>query len=98
MKVYKFFRFTFTEAMWELSSEERKAYQARLDAALEQVGGKQILMATPYWSEEQWIGCGVEEFPSLEAAMQHAALLYDMSHPRYVQGESWLATEYSFDV
>ena len=93
MKVYKFFRFKFTEAWWQLSSDEQAAHMAKIEEARKKVGCKLIVSATPYWAEEQWMGCGVEELPSVEAAMQYAQLLYDLSSARYFQGESWLATE-----
>jgi hypothetical protein len=37
---------------------------------------------------------GVEEFPSVEAAQQHAQLLLDVGHFGYVEGESTLGTEW----
>ena len=94
MKVYKFFRFSLTEAWWQLTPEEQAARLAQIEETRKKVGGKLIVSATPYWSEEQWMMCGVEELPSAEAVMQYAQLLYDQSHSRYFQGESWLATDY----
>ncbi len=94
MKVYKFWRFRRTEAWWRLSPDEQAAHLAKIQEARKKVGGKPIVTADPSWAEEQWAMCGVEEFPSLEAAIQYAQLQYDLSHARYFQGESWLATEY----
>ncbi len=94
MKIYKFFRFRLTEAWWQLSSEEQSTRLAMIEEARKKVGCKLIVSATPYWAEEQWMMCGVEELPSAEAVMQYAQLLYEVSHSRYFQGESWLATEY----
>ena len=93
MKVYKFWRYRLTEAWWQLASEEQEARLARIEEARKKVGCKLIVSATPYWAEEQWIMCGVEEFPNVEAAMQYAQLLYEIAQARYFQGESWLATE-----
>jgi hypothetical protein len=92
--VYKFWRSTFTRAWYALSEEEQNEHSAQMQAALKQVGGKGILMCTPAWSAEQWMLCGVEQFPDVEAVYKHTQLIYELDHFRYVRGESWLASEW----
>ncbi len=93
-KVYKFWRMRPTEALYQLSEEEQNAYMAKVQEAREKVGGKSIVTCSTFWSDEEWLAYGVEEFPSIEAAQQHAQLLYEMNHYRYIEGESTLGVEW----
>jgi len=92
--VFKFWRMKLKGAYFQLSEEEQNAHMAKLQEALEKVGGKTIVMATPAWSNEEWMLCGVEEFPSVEAVQKHTHLLFDIEHHRYSEGESMLAIEW----
>ena len=92
--VYKFWRNRFRNSWYELSEEEQNAHMARVEEALEKVGGKRIIICTPAWSNQEWLGCGVEEFPSVEAVQQHTQLLFDMGHFRYSEGESMLGVKW----
>jgi hypothetical protein len=94
MKVYKFWRATVTQAWWALTEEERAAHDAKVEAVLAQVGGTRIVLGTPAWANEEWMLCGVEEFPSVEAEIQHTMVLFELQHAKYMKGESWLAVEY----
>jgi hypothetical protein len=92
--IYKFFQTRFTESWYQLSETEQNAHQAKVEEALKKVGGKTILMCTPVWSTEKWLGCGVEEFPDTEAVQNYAQLLYQMGHYRYLDGTSMLAVKW----
>jgi len=92
--VYKFWRMRYKGAWYQLSEEEQNAHAAKIEEALEQVGGKRVIVCVTGWSDEKWIAYGVEEFPSIEAAQQHAQLLFDMGHLWYFEGESTLGTEW----
>jgi hypothetical protein len=93
-KVYKFWKMRFKEAWYELSEEEQSAQMAKVVEALEKAGGKSIITCSTFWSDEKWMAHGVEEFPSVKAAQQHAQLLLEMGHFRYAEGESTLGTEW----
>jgi hypothetical protein len=92
--VYKFWRSRPKEAWYQLSEEEQNAHMAKSVQALETVGGKKIITCTPAWSTEDWLLCGVEEFPSVEAVQQHTQLLFDIDHFRHFEGESTLGSEW----
>jgi hypothetical protein len=93
-KIYKFFQTRYTQSWYQLSEAEQNAHGAKVQEALKSVGGKTILMCTPVWSTEEWIGCGVEELPDIEAAQNYAMLLFQMGHYRYFEGTSMLAIKY----
>jgi hypothetical protein len=92
--VYKFWRSRPTEAWYQLSEEEQNAHMAQVQEARRTVGGKTIIMCTPAWSAQQWLLCGVEEFPDVDAAQRHTQLLNELGHFRYTTGESMLSTQW----
>ena len=51
----------------QISDEEQNSQMAKVQEALEKVGGKSILICTSAWSSEQWLGFGVGEFPDVVA-------------------------------
>jgi hypothetical protein len=95
--VYKFWRTQVTEAWFQLSEEEQNAHLAKIGEALEKVGGKSIVTCASAWSAEQWLACGVEEFPDIDAVQQHTRLLFELEHSRYMSGESWLGTKWPLE-
>ncbi len=88
--IYKFFKFKFTEAWYQLSEEEQASHQAKQQKTLEKVGGKMIIACSPIWSSEPWVGFGVNEYPDIEAVQKHAELSWEIQHFRYVEGETLL--------
>jgi hypothetical protein len=81
------------EAWHQLSEDEQKALLAKVNAALDQVGGKRVIQCTPSWCTEEWHFWGVEEFPSLEAVMKHTQIMANLHWHRYVESYSMLGTE-----
>jgi hypothetical protein len=92
--IYKFFQSRLTESWYQLSEAEQNALQAKGQEALKKVGGKAVLYCSPTWSSENWLLCGVEEFPDIDAAQNYALLLYQMGHYRYFEGTSMLAVKW----
>ncbi len=92
--IYKFWMSRLTEAWYSLSEEEQNTLVAKTQGALENIGGKTIIMATPAWSAEKWMLCGVEEFPDIEAVQEHTQRLFELGHYRYMECTSMLATEW----
>jgi hypothetical protein len=90
--IYKMFRARWKEPWFALTQEEQDALTTKVQAALEQVGGKSLVFCDSSWSSEQWWGFGVEEFPDLEAVQQHTKLLQDLNWMRYVESETLLGT------
>ena len=89
--IYRIWFWKPTQAWWRLSEEERNENARKLDEKLEEVGGKNILTCTPYWSNEEWAMMGVEEFPNIEAAQEFSVFLWETS-ARYGQAKTYLCT------
>ena len=91
--IFKFWQATFNEAWYQLSTEEQGQRLAKVQAALEQVGGKAVVLCDSSWSNEEWSGFGVEEFPDIEAVQKHTQLLNELNWNRYLRGTSMLGTK-----
>ena len=90
-KVYKFWRIKrWTEAWNQLSEEERDRIFSGMQKNLEGVGGKWILRCRCSWANEEYRAWGVNEYPSLEAAVKDGENLRKMDFERYVMSESML--------
>ncbi len=92
--IYKMFIGKVTEAWHQLPKAEQDALMAKVNAALEKVGGKRLIMCNSAWSTEQYHFWGVEEFPNIEAVQNHTHLLGQLDWGRYVESQSWLGTEF----
>jgi hypothetical protein len=91
--VYKMFLSRFTEAWYQLSSEEQGRMIEKIEAALAQTGGKRVVLCDSTWSSEQWAGFGVEVFPDIEAVQKHTALLNEINWFRYIESTTLLGTD-----
>ena len=83
--IYKFFMARFSEAWYQLSKEEQNSFEAKLDEALEKVGGKRPIICDTSWSSDQWLIAGIEEFPNIEAVQNYMAALNELNWFRYVE-------------
>ena len=92
--VCKLYMFKYTDAWYQLSEEEKKSHVAKVDAALEKVGGKTIVQCVSLWASEQWLSFGVEEFPDIEAVQQHTRDLFELDHYRYLECTSILGARF----
>jgi hypothetical protein len=52
--IYKLFMGRFLESWYQLSKEEQNSLVAKLNEALEKVGGKRPLLCNSHWSSDQW--------------------------------------------
>ncbi len=86
--LYKLFLAKKTAAWDELSPDEQTALIARVNAALERVGAKRLVLGycDPSATPEHWTFFGVEEFPTREALHEHSAILSELNWPRYSEG------------
>ena len=91
--IYKLFLGNRTEAWHQLPADEQHALLAKVNAALEKVGGKRVVSCDPSWSTEQWHFWGVEEFPDVQAVMKHTKLLADLKWDRFVETMTVLGTK-----
>jgi hypothetical protein len=91
--IYKFFTGRFLPDWYQLSKEEQKSLLAKLHEALEKLGAKTIIHCNTYWSSDQWMWAGVEEFPNLEAVQKYMETLKELNWNRYVEGNNVLGTK-----
>jgi hypothetical protein len=91
--IYKVFMGRFLEPWHQLSEEERKGFIAKLDQALEKVGGKRPTICDSSWSSDQWVIAGIEEFPNIEAVQNYMAAVNELKLFRYVESISVLGTK-----
>jgi hypothetical protein len=91
--IYKLWQCRFTEPWHQLSDEEQQRLMGQVAEALDSVGGKELVICSAAWSDEQWPFFGLEQFPDLEAEQRHADLLSDLHWPRYLESRTTLGTE-----
>jgi hypothetical protein len=91
--IYKFFTGRFLPDWYQLSQEEQKSLLAKLNEALEKLGAKRTILCNAYWSTDQWLWAGVEEFPNIEAVQKFMATLQELNWGRYAEGSSVLGTK-----
>jgi hypothetical protein len=90
-KIYKFWRIKrWTEVWIQLTEEEQHRVFAQIQENLENVGGKWLLRCRCSWANEKYSSWGVNEYPSLEAAIEDGENLHKMGLWRYVESESML--------
>ena len=91
--IYKFFRGKFLPEWYQLSKEEQDSILAKLKDTLAKLGAKRIVLCNTYWSMDEWLWAGVEEFPNIEAVQKYMATLHELNWGRYVDGSSLLGTK-----
>jgi uncharacterized protein DUF6616 len=90
--IYKVFIGKPTEAWYQLSQEEQNNQFAKVQQALEQVGGKSVVACDSSWTSEQWLFFGVEEFPDIEAVQSYSEALNKLNWFRYIESMTLLGT------
>jgi len=91
--IYKFFMGRFLPDRYQLSKEEQDSILAKLTDALAKLGAKRTILCNTYWSSDQWMWAGVEEFPNIEAVQKYMATLQELNWGRYVEGLNVLGTK-----
>ena len=90
--IYKLWMMRLTEAGHQLSEEEQNAAVAKVNEAMEKVGGKRVVLCKSRWASEQWEYFGVDEFPSIAAVQEFADLTEGGS--RYNESFTILGTKW----
>ena len=91
--IYKLFVGRFSEAWYQLSKEEQDSILAKLTDTLAKLGAKRTILCNTYWSQDQWMWAGVEEFPNIEAVQKYMATLQELKWARYAEGSTVLGTK-----
>jgi hypothetical protein len=96
--IYKVYMGRALAPWYELSEEERNALFKKLDEAMQEAGGKAIVSANASAFSDEWMVCGVEEFPDLASLHKHAAALQKLEWFRYVESKSILGAPWEEDT
>jgi hypothetical protein len=91
--IYKCYMLRWKESWYQLSQEDRDQLLEQVNDSFQKVGGKNVIFCNSAWSSEAWLGFGVEEFPDIEAAQQHASDLLKFNWFQYVEATSVLGTK-----
>ena len=91
-RIYKHYQMKAREPWYQLSEAEQRQLLGRIEEALEQVGGRSVLVCFSAWSNEQVEYWGVEEYPDLAAVQSLAQIHEEIGWYRYVESTSILGT------
>jgi len=91
--IYKVYMGKATEAMCQLSDDERQTLLGNVMAAMEKYGGKSVLHCDSSWSSEQWPSFGIEEWPDLDALQKYTQALRALNWSRYFETMTVLGTK-----
>ena len=85
--IYKVWMLNYRPAWFALGKPDQEALTGKIFNSLNKAGGKLLLQAVSLWANEKWAAWGIEEFPSIEAVLQHAGTLWEVQWYRYIK--SW---------
>jgi hypothetical protein len=94
--IYKLYMMKPKEAWYSLSKEQQREIVAR-DAEIsqrmmERYGGRTIVACDCFWSTEDWLLFGVEEYPDIGAVQNSTRALREMGWFRYFESRIVLGT------
>lgn len=95
--IYKFFMAKPSQAGYKVAQEEQQKVFAKVEEALEKVGGKRVIACDSGWASEQWTFWGVEEYPDIEALQKYTELLNELNWFQYVDSFTLLGTKSQTD-
>ena len=88
--IYKVWFMKYKDAWYKLTPEEQKKLMEKVEASFKEVGGEGIIMNVSLWADEEWMGWGVEKYPSIEAVQKRAQDLFDMNWFEYIESKTYL--------
>lgn len=80
----------YREAYYQLSTEERDQFWARVGESGRTAGAKVLVGCYSRWSNEIYPFWGVEEFPDLQAVQQSKRINEKNQHFRYIESETYI--------
>ena len=94
--VYKLFLMKPKDAWYRLSKEEQQALMKQdselSEKKMKALGGRTVLLCDCFWSTEDWMLFGVEEYPDVESLRQSTASFREMGWFRYFESRIILGT------
>ena len=94
--IYKLFLMKPKEAWYRLTREEQQAL-VKQDAEISQkmkkkLGSRNILTCDCFWSTEDWLLFGVEEYPDMESVQESTRAFREMGWFKYFESRIILGT------
>jgi hypothetical protein len=94
--IYKLFLMKPKEAWYRLSKEEQQAMVNRdtelSEKRMKELGGRNILICDCFWSTEDWLLFGVEEYPDIESVQESTAWFRKTGWFKYFESKIILGT------
>ena len=88
-----FYKLREAEAYFRLSEDERKESMNKADKKSEELGVKGIMHCDCRWSNEEWKGFVVEEYPDIEALQKWTKFIEEeLEWFRYLESKHYLGT------
>lgn len=75
------------------SADEQRALFEKVQAALDQAGGKNVVLCDASWATQHWPFFGVNQFPDIEGVQKHTIALRAINWFGYVEVVTTLGTE-----
>ncbi len=92
---YKVWLMNYRPAWYALGKSAQDELMGKVGESLNKVGGRVLLIAASLWADEKWAAWGVEEYPNIEAVIQHAQTIGDFNWFRYTK--SWTTLGISWE-
>jgi len=94
--IYKLFLMKPKDAWYRLSKQEQQAL-IKKDAEvshrmMDKLGGRSVLACDCFWSTEDWLLFGVEEYPDVDAVQESTRALREMGWFKYFESRIILGT------
>ncbi len=91
--IYKVWFAKYTQSYYKLSKEEQNKVGEAMLEVQKQLGVKTIVACNTFWANEEWLGWGVELFPSIEVLQEYENKLFSLNWFEYFEAKSYLGTE-----
>lgn len=84
-----------SNAYFNMSEKEQKVLWDKLAKKYKELGIRTIVECKSNWSNEEWVGFGVEEFPDIETVQMLAKFqLEELEWPKFFISKTYLGTPY----
>jgi len=83
--IYKVWLMNYSPAWYALGKSAQDELMGKVAESLDKAGGRVLLIATSLWADEKWAAWGIEEYPNIEATIQHAQTIGEYNWFRYIK-------------
>lgn len=96
--IYKVWLMNYRPAWYALDKSAQDELMGKVGESLVKVGGRMLLTAVSLWADEKWAGWGVEEYPNIEAVIQHTKTIGENKWFRYIKSWTTLGVSWEPDM